>query len=100
MLRPARALNWSIDAPWLVPEHTPACNLAEDLNYDLSPEQLSMASDPKLSRFAEWIALLDEDRQLNTVPPGTDVCIFFPLQHLIYKVLHFVCELRESSIFP
>jgi hypothetical protein len=56
-----------------------------------------MARDPELLRFGGLFARPRDTGQSHTGLPTTDVRIVVPLQHLIQKVLHFVCEFRESS---
>ena len=56
-----------------------------------------MARDPELPRFAGPSALRLEDGQSCSGPPVTAERTLLALQDPPKKVLHFVCELRESS---
>src|SRR6266581_9398251 len=58
-----------------------------------------MARDPELPRFCGLFSRLGYTGQSCNVVPTKAVHIFVPSQHLIQKVLHFVCEFRESRTF-
>src|SRR5439155_21047960 len=55
-----------------------------------------MARDPWLPRFCGLFSRLGYSGQSCNVVPTKAVHIFVPSQHLIQKVLHFVCEFRVS----
>src|SRR6266581_6366121 len=55
-----------------------------------------MARDPELPRFCGLFSRLGYTGQSCNVVPTKAVHIFVPSQHLIQKVLHFVCEFRAS----
>src|SRR5262249_24631983 len=55
-----------------------------------------MASDPELPQFSAASILRLEAGQSGIALPMRAGRICLPLQHLPKKVLHFVCELRES----
>src|SRR5437763_570794 len=57
-----------------------------------------MARDPYLPRFCGLFSRLGYTGQSCNVVPTKAVHIFVPSQHLIQKVLHFVCEFRQSRI--
>src|SRR5215472_13161427 len=56
-----------------------------------------MASDPELPRFVGSSSLADEGGQSRSGLRGRDGRRTVPLQHR-NLVLHFVCELRESTL--
>src|SRR5439155_14777334 len=57
-----------------------------------------MARDSSLPRFCGLFSRLGYTGQSCNVVPTKAVHIFVPSQHLIQKVLHFVCEFRQSFL--
>ena len=76
--------------------HRSVCIRQFATHFVSAPEQLSMASDPDLRRFAGSSDPRFEDGHSYTALQWRHVDNAFPWQHP-NKVLHFVCEFRESS---
>ena len=83
------------DGPGTADGHRRASSYWSVTHFSSALEQLTMARDPDLQRFAGARIRRHVVGQFHTVLQWRSVCIGIPWQHL-NKVLHFVCELRES----